>query len=79
MVVPVMKINHNFTVHIIKMRHKWKDNICVKCGSVREYKTIRYTMAIVGSKTYYKYERVTLYNNSLQYMPCFVTTKKINH
>jgi hypothetical protein len=37
------------------MNHKWKDNVCVNCGIVRERKSWKLLMAQIGSKDYYKY------------------------
>lgn len=38
------------------LRHKWKDNECVKCKIFRERSTLKIRMAINHNIDHYKYE-----------------------
>lgn len=42
-------------------RHKWQNNICIKCGVERQMTTFKQRMAIIGSKDIYRYWRAYVY------------------
>lgn len=39
------------------MNHRWKDNVCVHCGIVRERKYWKLLMAITDTQPYDHYQR----------------------
>lgn len=52
------------------MNHKWKDNRCTECGTVREKKNYRKTVKVISGKPIYAFGVKWYYGNSFERPEC---------